>query len=166
MDSTFKRNAQTKRKSFEKNLLFSKRKPNLIQTDRGKDFHNSIFQICLNNKSIKHYSRKSSLGAVFAERCNRTLRDLLKQTVIEKRDGSWIDILPTKTKQYNKRIHTTNNIKPIQSSVKNNEGYVYNILIEKRKKIKPRFQVNDLVRTAHLKKTFSNGDTTNWFYNL
>ena len=30
----------------------------------------------------------------------------------------------------------------------------------------PKFQVNDLVRTADLKRTFSKGDTTNWSYKL
>ena len=55
---------------------------------------------------------------------------------------------------------------PIQVSLKKNEGYVYNNLLDKRKKIKPKFQVNDLVRTADLKKTFSKGDTTNWSYML
>ena len=38
--------------------------------------------------------------------------------------------------------------------------------MDKRKKIKPKFQINDLVRTADLKKTFSKGDTTNWSYKL
>ena len=51
---------------------------------------------------------------------------------------------------------------PIQASLKKNKGYVYKNLLDKRKKIKPRVQVNDLVRTADLKKTFSKGDTTNW----
>ena len=39
-------------------------------------------------------------------------------------------------------------------------------MLEKRKKVKPKFQVKDLVRVADLKKTFSKGDTTNWSYNL
>ena len=38
--------------------------------------------------------------------------------------------------------------------------------MDKRKKIKPKFQLNDLVRTADLKRTFSKGDTTNWSYKL
>ena len=32
--------------------------------------------------------------------------------------------------------------------------------------MKPKFQVNDLVRTTDLKKMFSKGDTTNWSYDL
>ena len=47
-----------------------------------------------------------------------------------------------------------------------NEGFVYKNLLDKRKKIKPKFQINDLVRIADLKRTFSKGDTTNWSYKL
>ena len=36
----------------------------------------------------------------------------------------------------------------------------------KRKKIKPKFQTNNLVRTAGLNETFSKRDTTNWSYKL
>ena len=50
--------------------------------------------------------------------------------------------------------------------MKKNEGYVYNNLLDERKKIKPKFQVNNLVRTADLRRTFSKGDTTNWSYKL
>ena len=50
--------------------------------------------------------------------------------------------------------------------MKKNEGYVYKKLLDKRKKVKPKFQISDLVRTADLKKTFSKGDTTNWSYKL
>ena len=55
---------------------------------------------------------------------------------------------------------------PIQASLKKNEGYVYKNILDKRKKTKPKFQINDLIRTADLKKTFQKGDTTNWSYKL
>ena len=35
-----------------------------------------------------------------------------------------------------------------------------------KEKVKQKFQINDLVRTADFKKTFSKADTTNWFYKL
>ena len=50
--------------------------------------------------------------------------------------------------------------------MKKNEGYVHINLLDKRKKVKPKFQINHLVRTADLKKMFSKGDTTNWSYKL
>ena len=160
------KNAQTIKDSFENILTNSKRKPNLVESDRGKDFYNNIFQDFLNKNDIKLYSRNSSYGAVFAERFNRTIRDLLKKIVFEKGDGNWIDILQTITKQYNNRIHSSTKLTPIQASLKKNEGYVYKNLLDKRKKVKPKFQINDLVRTADLKKTFSKGDTTSWSYKL
>ena len=160
------KNAHTIKDSFENISITSQRKPNLIESDRGKEFYNNTFQDFLNKNNIKLYSRNSSYGAVFAERFNRTIRDLLERPVFEKGVGNWIDILPIITKQYNIRIHSSTKLTPIQASLKKNEGFVYKNLIDKRNKIKPKFQINDLVRTADLKKTFSKGDTTNWSYNL
>ena len=160
------KNAQTIKDSFENILISSKRKPNLIESDRGKEFYNNIFQDFLNKNNIKLYSRNSSYGAVFAERFNRTIRDLLKKIVFENGDANWIDVLQTITKHYNNRIHSTTKLSPIQASLKKNEGYVYKNLLDKRKKVNPKFQINDLVRVADLKKTFSKGDTTNWSYKL
>ena len=39
-------------------------------------------------------------------------------------------------------------------------------MLDKRKKIKPKYEIGDLIRTADLKKTFSKSDTTNWSYKL
>ena len=160
------KNAQTIKDSFENILTSSKRKPNLIESDRGKKFYNNIFQNFLNKNNIKLYSRNSSYGAVFAERFNRTIRDLLKRPVFEKGDGNWIDVIPIITKQYNNRLHSSTKLSPKDASLKKNEEFVYKNLLDKRKKIKPKFQINDLVRTADLKRTFSKGDTTNWSYKL
>ena len=160
------KNAQTIKDSFENILTNSKSKPNLNETDRGKEFYINIFQDFLNKNIIKLYSRNSSYGAVFAERFNRTIRDLLKKIVFQRGDANWIDVLPTITKQYNNRIHSSTKLTPIQASLKKNEGYVYKKLLDKRKKVKPKYEIGDIVRTADLKKTFSKGDTTNWSYKM
>ena len=70
------------------------------------------------------------------------------------------------TKQYNNKKHSSTKLTPIQASLKKDEGFAYNNLLDKRKKTKPKFQVNNRVRTADLKRTFSKGDTTNWSYKL
>ena len=70
------------------------------------------------------------------------------------------------TKQYNSKVHSSTELTPTQASLKKNERFVYKNLLDKRKKIKPKFQINDLVRVADLKRTFSKGDTTNWSYKL
>ena len=76
--------AQTIKDSFENFLISSKRKPNLIESDRDKELYKNIFQKFLNNINIKIYSRHTDLGIVFAERFKCTMRDLLKKPVFEK----------------------------------------------------------------------------------
>ena len=145
----------TIKNSFENILTSSKRKPNLIESDRSREFYNNIFQDFLNKNDIKLYSRNSSYGAVFAERFNRTIRDLLKKLVFEKGDGNWIDVLTTITKQYNNRIHSSKKLSPKYASLKKNDGFVYKNLLDKRMIITPKYEIGDLVRTTDLKKTFS-----------
>ena len=96
-------------------MISSKRKPSLIETDRGKKFCNIIFQDFLNKNKIKLYSRNSSFGSVFAERFNRTIRDLLKRPVFKKGDSNWIGVLPKTTKQYNSTIHSSTKLTPNQA---------------------------------------------------
>ena len=64
--------------------------------------------------------------------------------------------------EYNSSIKLT----PIRASLKKNQGFVYKNFLYKRRKIKPKYQIKDLVRVSDLQKTFSEGDTTNWSYKL
>ena len=126
----------------------------MIELDNESEFVNKTFRDFLNKNNIKRYSRHTSLGAVFAERFNRAIRDLLKKPVFVRGCANWGDKLPKITKQYNNRIHSPTKLTLIQASLKKNEGYVYKNLLSKRNKMKPKYQVNDLVRTADLQKTF------------
>ena len=103
---------------------------------------------------MKIYSRLSSCGAVFGGRFNRTIGDLLEKIVLELGDAKWLDVLPKITKQYNDGIHSSTKLTSIQASFKKIEGFVYKTLLDKRKKITPKFRINDLVGTAELKKSF------------
>ena len=78
------KNAQTSKDSFENILMSSNTKPNLIESDRGNEFYKIFFQDVLNKNNIKLFSRNRSYGAVFAERFDRTIRDLLKKIVFKK----------------------------------------------------------------------------------
>ena len=82
------KNAITITDSLEINLITSKRKPNLIETDVAREVVNKIFTDLLKKNNNKRYSRYTSLGAVFAECFNRTNRDLLERAVFQSRDGN------------------------------------------------------------------------------
>ena len=64
----------------------------------------------------------SSFGGIFEKkRFSLTKRDLPNRSAFEKGDGNWLDILPTITKRYNIRLHSSIKITPIHASSKKNE---------------------------------------------
>ena len=110
-------------------MIGSKRKPNLIESNRGNDFYNNIFQNFFNNVSF---------AAVFAERYNGALRDLLKRPDYEKGESNTLDILPIITKQNNDRFHSSTKLTPTQASLKRTKDCLSKHL-DQRKKVKPKF---------------------------
>ena len=86
------KNAQTIKDSFEKILIGSNRKPKIIETDRGKEFYNNIFQKFLIITTLNFILEKHTLGLFLQRRFNHTMRAILKRPVFEKSDGNWVDI--------------------------------------------------------------------------
>ena len=64
--------AQSKKDASSQIFKTSTRKPNLHETDDGNECVNKTFNDFLNNHNIKRFSRNTALGAVFAEKFNRT----------------------------------------------------------------------------------------------
>ena len=90
---------------------------------------------------------------------------MLKKPIFLKGNSNWIDELSFVTKKYNETIHHSIKVKPIEASKKFNEDENYFNLSDKRKKRNPKYKLNDVVRTADIKRTFSKADSTNWSYN-
>ena len=158
--------AQSKTDAFSQICKTSRRKPNLLETDDSKEYINKIFSEFLNNHNLKRYSRKSALGAVFAERFNRFIRNLLKKPVFEKGSADWLSELPSVNEQNNNTIHHSTKMTPNQTSKKSNEKLVYLNLQDKRRILNPNYKLGRLVCTADIKRVFSKGDSTNWSYKL
>ena len=158
--------SQTITKEFSNILTTSKRKLLKIESDRGTEFYNSIFQNFLKNKNIQHYSRYTDKGPSIAERVTRTVRNLLKKPVFLAGKADWISELPSVIKQNNNTIHHSIKMTPIQASKKVNEKVVYSNLRDKRDVGKPKFKLAQLVKTADIKKVFSKGDSTNCSYKI
>ena len=158
--------SQTITNEFSNILSTSKRKPIKIESDRGSEFYNSIFQNFLKSKNIRHYSRYTDKGPSIAERVIRTIRSLLKKPVFEKGRADWLSELPSVVEKYNNTIHSSIKMTPNQASKKSNQKIVYNNLKDNRKVLKPKFNLGQIVRTADIKRVSSKGDSTNWSYKL
>ena len=158
--------SQTITDEFSNILTKSKRSPLKIESDRGREWYNSIFQNFLKSKNIHQYSRYTDKGPSICERAIRTLRNLLKKPVFLAGEASCINELPSVVKQYNNTIHSSIKMTPTQASKTSNEKLVYSNLQDQRVRQKPKFNLGQLVRTAHIKRVFSKGDSTNYSYEV
>ena len=155
-----------------KNLIEKeKRKPHNICSDRGKEFYNTLFLHYLKEQNIQIYSTHSDLKAVFVERFNRTLLDLIKEPMYIEGKGNWLNHLDAALDKYNNRVHGTTKMTPFEMSfnstiratataaspnlIPNNDNNNHNNKL-------PKFQVVDFVRVPDKRNIYSKGYTTNW----
>ena len=117
---------------FSKNLTTSKRKPLKIESDRGAEFYNSIFQNFWRSKNIHHYSQFTDKGPSIAERVIRTNCNLLKKPVFLAGNADWLSEIPSVNEQYNNTIHSSIKKTPLQASKKSNKKIVYSNLKDNR----------------------------------
>ena len=148
------RNAQTIKDIFQKVFMNQKDHLTYSKEIEIEDFYNSIFQSFSNNNNSKLFSRNTSLGAVFAERFLRTIRDLLKRPFFERGDAKLIVILPTKTNQSKVEFIHLPSWRRFKLVKKKNEGLVHNNLLDKRKKIKAKFQITISLEQQSSRKRF------------
>ena len=137
----------------------AKRKSDKIWSDRGKEFYNTTFLHYLKEQNIQIYSTHSDLKAVFVERFNRTLLDLIKEPMYIEGKACWLNHLDTAMEKYNNRVHGTTKMTPFEMVT--NTKKIINIKINKNEKI-PKFQVGDYVRVPDKRNIYSKGYTTNW----
>ena len=153
-------NSQIVTNEFPNISTTSKRKPLKIESDRGTEFYNSIFQNFLKSKNIHLYSRFTDKGPSIAERVIRTVHNLLKKPVFEKGNADWLSEIPSVLKQYINTIHHSIKTTPVQASEKVKEKEDYSYLQDRRVKQQPKYKLGQLVQTADRKRVFSKGDST------
>ena len=149
--------------AFKKLNEKEKRKPQKVWSDRGKEFYNQTFLHFLKKQNIQIYSTHSDLKAVFVERFNRTLLDLIKEPMYIEGKGNWMNHLDAALQKYNNRVHGTTKmasfeesfIKPIPNLIPNNHNNIHNNKV-------PKFHVGDFVRVPDKRSVYSKCHTTNW----
>ena len=103
------------------------------------------------DNNVKIYYTYSNLKAVFIERFNRSLRELMMKSFVKNNNTIWYNILPNLIKTYNNRFHRSIKMKPIDVNKSNKKHikmiYNYNIT----NKI-PKFKINDLVHISLKRK--------------
>ena len=152
-----KKYSQTITNEFSNNLTTSKRKLLKMESDRGTEFYNNIFQNFLKTKNIHHYSRFTDKGPSIAERVSRTKWNLIEKPISLAGNADWLSELSAVIKQYNNTIHHSIKMTPHLASMKSNEKLVYSNLRDKRRKLNPKYKLGQLVRTADFRKSILEG---------
>ena len=159
-------NSKTITDEFSNVLSSSKRKLLKIASDRGTEFYNIIFQNFLKSKNIHHYSRFTDEGPSKTERVIRTIHNIIKKPVFLAGNADWLNERSAVVNKYNNTVHSSTKMTPNQAIKKSNERKVYSNLQYRIVNQQPKFKLGQLVRTADIKRVFSNGDSTNYGYIL
>ena len=120
----------------------------------------------LKQNQIKIYSTHSDLKAVFIERFNRTLIDLIKEPMYIQGKANWLDCLQNALDVYNNKKHSTIKMTPFEKS-NQTDNIFYNHsnkidLIKHFAEKVPKFKIGDFVRIQDKRNIFSKQSTTNW----
>ena len=97
--------------------------------------------------NVKIYYTYSNLKAVFIEKFNRSLRELMMKEFVKNNNTVWYNLLPNLIKTYNNRYHRGIRSKPIHVN-KSKEKYIkMTYTYDVTNKI-PKFKINDFVRLS------------------
>ena len=102
--------------------IFKERKLKFIWSDQESAFFSKEMLRFFEDNNVKIYYTYSNLKAVFIERFNRSLRELMMKELVKNNNTIWYNILPNLIKTYNNRYHHTIKMKPIDVN-KSNEKY-------------------------------------------
>ena len=99
--------------AFQKILRSSKRKPNKIWVDQGKEFYKNHFKKLLKDNDISMYSTYNEGKSVVAERFIRTLKNNIYKHMTAISKNVYFDVLHDIVDKYNNTYHKTIKMKPI-----------------------------------------------------
>ena len=165
---------ETVANAFKEIMKKSKRKPNKLWVDQGKEFYNqhmyNLFKF--KNKDVlekdENGEYKNQMCSVFnasknpvIERFNRILLDKLSKRQTINGNQKWLHILQTKVKKYNNTIHRTIGTTPNLASKDPSLVKVIPPQFQIRSK-KPKYKEGNRVRLYKYKNKFEKGYKGYW----
>ena len=143
------------------------RKPERIQTDKGKEFINSTVQKFFTDNQIEHFMTNNETKASIVERFNRTLKTRMFTYFTENNTQRFIDVLEQIVSSYNNSQHRSIGIAPSQVKKKDIEKIWHRLYgkmaqqpIPLQRKHVPK--LDSTVRIAKSKAVFAKGYIPNW----
>lgn len=151
-------------KAFERILKTSQRKPQNLQTDKGKEFYNGLMQQWLKKEGIYHFSTEGDAKASVVERFNRTLKGRMYRYFTAANTMKYVNVLQDLVNQYNADRHRSIGMAPQDVTIQN-ERQVWQTLYGKRlRKIQKHgdLREGDRVRLSERIRPFKKGYLPQW----
>ena len=105
-------------------------------------------------KNLHQFSRFTDKGPPIAERVIRSIRNLIKKPVFEKRNADATSEVASIFNHYKRIIHHSTKMTPIQAFRKANEKEVFSNPEDWNVIQKSKFKLGQLIQTADIKKKF------------
>ena len=148
-----------------KDIFAEGRIPRRVQTDQGREFENRDIASLFGEHNIELFSVKSAYKAAIVERFNRTLKTKLWRYFTMSLKEKWTDVLQDVVDSYNKSIHRTIEMRPIDVTPEKAAELRERMYGEKKdkKRIERRdIKVGDKVRISKVKNIFAKGYLPSW----
>ena len=154
------------KQAFMKIFKESKRIPQKLWTDAGREFTNGIMKAFLKDNNIELYHTFNEGKAVVVERFNRTLKQIMWKRFHVQGTQKWVKLLPKVVEYYNNKVHSSIGTTPQNASdhpelirrAISQTNYENEDNMTKRQ-LKPKFAVGDHVRMYRYKTHFEKGFT-------
>ena len=132
-------------------------------SDRGVEYKSAAFAKLMRDNNIHHYfSLTGSVAPI--ERVHRTLRGKLQKYMLKNDTTRFIDQLQNIVKSYNRTIHSTLGVSPINVN-RQNQFAIYKRILNSQKPFKPRnfkFKVGDNVLISYKRTIFDRQFNERW----
>ena len=155
-------------KALETLFKTSKRTPQKLQTDDGKEFYNKHVTKVLKDRNVHHFSTAGDTKASVVERFNRTFKQRLYPYMTTYNTPSYHSSLPALVDGYNASFHRSIGMAPKEVD-DDNAREVWERLygtkkknIKKKKTLRPSLQVGDKVRLNKKHRPFKKGYLPGW----
>ena len=138
------------------------RKPQRMQTDKGKEFLNSKVQAIFNKEGIHHFQSESELKAALVERFNRTLKSKIWRYFTANNTNQFLKVLPDIVSSYNHSIHRSIGMRPVDVKVEDELKIFQRLYPDYGKNGPNSVAPDDSVRISKAKQVFDKGYLPNW----
>ena len=142
------------------------RKPDKLQTDKGTEFKNKVFQSFLKKNEVHFFTTENEeIKAAIVERFNRTLKEKMWRYFTRNDTTRYTDVLPQIVLAYNRAYHRSIGAAPADVNETNEEDIWYRLYgqtesIQKPKL--PKLKPGDRVRISKSKRVFKKGYLPSW----